>query len=92
MNTSTDSDNDTADPDPWPNPRAPSVNAALTFLLVLIALTALIGNMLVILAVFLYHRLKDEVSNLFIVNLCITDLSSAAVVMASSAAAVGADR
>ena len=93
MNTSADSDNDNGEDETWPlQPRSAGVNGLLTTLVILVALTALVGNTLVILAVFLYHRLKDEVANLFIVNLSITDLSSAIVVMLSSAAAVGADR
>lgn len=59
--------------------------------LVLLILVALLGNAVVILAVFMYHRLKNEVSNLFLVNLSVTDLSSASIVMTTSLAATAAD-
>ncbi|KAK7105093.1 alpha-1D adrenergic receptor-like [Littorina saxatilis] len=81
-----------SDPDGPLESRSYGLNVTVSFLIVLIAVMGLVGNILVIFAVFMYHRLRDEVSNLFIVNLSITDLSSAFVVMVSSAVAVGADR
>ena len=86
-------DNETSnDTDADPDARSGGLNAALTFFVVVIATTALLGNVLVILAVFSYNRLRDEVSNLFIVNLGVTDLCSAVVVMLTSAVAVGSDQ
>ncbi|XP_041352705.1 alpha-2Db adrenergic receptor-like [Gigantopelta aegis] len=49
-----------------------------------ILFTAIGGNVAVICAIYKSNKLRDEVSNLFLVNLAITDLSSATVVMTSA--------
>ncbi|KAK7507018.1 hypothetical protein BaRGS_00001869 [Batillaria attramentaria] len=69
---------------------AENISACIFFIIII--LFAIGGNVLVILAVYMYRRLRDEVANLFIVNLSITDLSSATVVMLSSVIAVSMDR
>ncbi|KAK7105080.1 alpha-1A adrenergic receptor-like [Littorina saxatilis] len=68
------------------------VNILISLLISLIAIMALAGNILVIFAVFHCHRLREKKSNLFIVNLSVTDLLSASVVMVSSVVAVIFDR
>ncbi|ELU10639.1 hypothetical protein CAPTEDRAFT_54000, partial [Capitella teleta] len=53
----------------------------LSTLLFLIMSMALIGNALVIVAIRSNHRLREQTSNIFIINLCVADLCSAIVVM-----------
>ena len=49
-----------------------------------VLLTAMVGNTAVICAVYKSNKLREEVSNLFLVNLAVTDLTSATVVMTSA--------
>ncbi|XP_046342695.1 alpha-2Db adrenergic receptor-like [Haliotis rufescens] len=63
--------------------------SVLIFLIILIAIT---GNTAVIFAIYTSHRLKEEISNMFIVNLSITDLTSAVVVLGSALVAMSTDR
>ena len=49
-----------------------------------IIVTSIIGNVAVIYAILKNESLRDHISNLFIMNLSITDLSSAAIVMSTS--------
>ncbi|XP_076442672.1 octopamine receptor beta-2R-like [Babylonia areolata] len=72
--------------------RTVAENAGISFMILLISVIALLGNIIVILAVYLYPRLREEVANLFIVNLSVTDLCSAVVVMLTSVVAVANDR
>ena len=52
--------------------------------LLCIILTSMIGNSAVIYAIFKNAQLRDHVSNLFIMNLSLTDLTTASVVMCTS--------
>ena len=61
------------------------------FVLLLILMVALFGNMAVIFAVFSYRRLREQLSNLFIVNLAITDMTSALVVMLTTVVTIMTD-
>lgn len=58
--------------------------AITAFFLTIIILLAVAGNIMVIRAVQICHTLREDRSNLFIINLAITDLSSAVIVMSSS--------
>ncbi|KAI0237883.1 hypothetical protein LSAT2_011490, partial [Lamellibrachia satsuma] len=53
-------------------------------LLLCIILTSVVGNLAVIYAIFKNAGLRDHISNLFIMNLSFTDLTSATVVMFTS--------
>ena len=55
-----------------------------TILLTLIILTTLVGNVFVIYAVLGSNSLRTQCSNFFIINLSITDMSNAVIVMSTS--------
>ncbi|KAK6182200.1 hypothetical protein SNE40_009932 [Patella caerulea] len=59
-------------------------NVIWSVILFVVVLEAIIGNLFVIISVFRFSYLREEISNLFIVNLSITDLSTSIVVMLSS--------
>lgn len=61
------------------------------FFLVILIVTTLAGNIVVIIAVLTYHRLKEQHSNMFIMNLAIADLCVALLVMIWSLVAVVTD-
>lgn len=63
-----------------------------SILLIIIILASLIGNMLVLVCVYLHHRIRDENASLFIVNLSVADMISAIVVMVSSLHALASDK
>ncbi|GFO34700.1 alpha-2 adrenergic receptor [Plakobranchus ocellatus] len=63
-----------------------------SILLSLILVTAVLGNLLVIACVRTTTRLREEKSNMFLVNLSITDVGSACVVMTSSLHALMLDK
>ena len=63
-----------------------------SILLTLIIVIAILGNLLVIVCVRNTARLRSEKSNMFLVNLSITDVGSACVVMTSSLHAMAADQ
>ena len=61
--------------------RSTAAIAIAAAFLVLLMLVTIIGNVIVIIAATTYHNLKEQVSNMFIVNLAVTDLSVALLVM-----------
>ncbi|XP_012937885.1 uncharacterized protein LOC101856656 [Aplysia californica] len=63
-----------------------------SFLLLMITMASLLGNGLVIACVRIHHRLREEQSNMFIVNLSVTDMLSAVLIMLSSLHALAGDR
>ncbi|RUS83163.1 hypothetical protein EGW08_009063 [Elysia chlorotica] len=63
-----------------------------SIVLSIIIVIAVLGNLLVIVCVRHTARLRAEKSNMFLVNLSITDVGSACVVMTSSLHAMAADR
>ncbi|XP_046564951.1 D(1A) dopamine receptor-like [Haliotis rubra] len=65
--------------------------ALLSAFIIFIILLAIAGNMAVIFAIYTSHHLQEEMSNIFIVNLSITDLTSAVVVMGSAMVAISTD-
>ena len=74
----------------YTSPHAPSPSRTLlhitiyTTLLLLIILISILGNLLVILAITSTNHLRQQLSNLFLINLATTDLTSASLVMSSS--------
>ncbi|CAG5115465.1 unnamed protein product [Candidula unifasciata] len=66
--------------------------ALWSILLIIIILASIVGNMLVLACVYLHHRLREENSSIFIVNLSVADMISAAVVMISSLHALVSDQ
>lgn len=73
------------------NQRPTWVIGLFGLLLFVIILTSVLGNCLVIAAIRLSHTLQEQVGNMFIINLCITDLSTASVVMCTSLYALTSD-
>ncbi|GFR60133.1 histamine H2 receptor [Elysia marginata] len=63
-----------------------------SIVLTIILVVAITGNLLVIACVRTTARLRSEKSNMFLVNLSITDVGSACVVMTSSLHAMAADQ
>ncbi|XP_067681977.1 octopamine receptor beta-1R-like [Haliotis asinina] len=74
-----------------PTERSKVEIALLSAFIILIILFAITGNIAVIFAIHTSHHLKEEMSNMFIVNLSITDLTSALVVMGSALVAISTD-
>lgn len=64
------------------------INALILFVLFIVAL---FGNFLVIVAIVNSNNLRNQLSNILIVNLSITDITSALVVMSTSFLAVALD-
>ena len=62
-----------------------------TFFLVILIIITIIGNIIVIVAVLTYHKLKEQHSNMFIMNLAVADLCVAPLVMIWSLIAVVTD-
>ncbi|XP_038069359.1 alpha-2Da adrenergic receptor-like [Patiria miniata] len=65
--------------------------AISAILLVLIILLSILGNLAVILAILKTPRLREKTSNIFLINLSLTDLMNASLVMPSASVALIAD-
>ena len=65
-----------------------AVNSMVLLILLLITIA---GNMLVILAIKSTPKLQEQLSNLFIINLCATDMALGAIVVATATFAVMLD-
>jgi len=61
--------------------RSPAEIAISVFFLIILILLTLFGNVVVIIAARTYYKLKEQHSNMFIVNLAIADLCVAFFVM-----------
>ena len=72
--------------------RSVEENVIVTILVIIICLVSIGGNVLVILAIRNYERLWEQACNMFLLNLAITDMLSAIVVMSTSFLSVANER
>ncbi|XP_064599927.1 5-hydroxytryptamine receptor 1A-like [Liolophura sinensis] len=91
FNSSESSDNTSAEDALTERREDAEISITALFLVFIIGL-AVTGNIMVIRAIQLCPMLRDDRSNLFIINLAITDLSSAIIVMSSSFVSLVADK
>lgn len=63
----------------------------VTFLIILVLVVALFGNLIVMLVVVQTNKLRGQLSNWFIINLAISDISNAIVVMSTAAVSTALD-